>query len=142
MIHGLKQPNVQTEALFTDRRWRLVRSFAPRQSWLAVLGKNGFQCSRESKLLDSMDPATDLIEIGQYADASREQLLALTLWLAPSLWSCRDDDATMADLVPPRYPPSLPLPPFSCSAGQWTTEQAKLSNVTGFAGYFNCNQQG
>ncbi len=42
LIRGLKQPDVQTEALFTDRRWRLVRSFAPRQSWLAVLEKNGF----------------------------------------------------------------------------------------------------
>jgi hypothetical protein len=50
LIHGLKQPEVQTEALFTDRRWRLVRSFAPRQSWLTVLGKNGFTCSRENKL--------------------------------------------------------------------------------------------
>ena len=59
--------------------------FAPRQSWLAVLEKNGFPCSRESKLLARVDPATDLIEIGQYADARREQLLALTLWLAPSL---------------------------------------------------------
>ncbi len=32
LIHGLKQPDVQPEALFTDRRWRLVCSFAPRQS--------------------------------------------------------------------------------------------------------------
>jgi hypothetical protein len=46
LIHGLKQPDVQTKALFTDRRWRLVRSFAPRQSWLAVLEKNGFRGSR------------------------------------------------------------------------------------------------
>jgi hypothetical protein len=71
LIHGLKQPDVQTvtEALFTDRRWRLVRSFAPRQSWLAVLEKNGFPCSRESKLPARVDPVTDLIEIGQYADA-------------------------------------------------------------------------
>ncbi len=29
VIRGLKQPDVQTEALFADRRWRLVRSFAP-----------------------------------------------------------------------------------------------------------------
>jgi hypothetical protein len=85
LIHGLKQPDVQIEALFTDRRWRLVRSFAPRKSWLAVLEKNGFPCSREIKLPAKVDPATDLIEIGQYADASREQVLVLTLWLAPSL---------------------------------------------------------
>jgi hypothetical protein len=51
LIHGLKQPEVQTEALFTDCRWRLVRSFAPRQSWLVVLERNDFPCSRESKLL-------------------------------------------------------------------------------------------
>jgi hypothetical protein len=95
LIHGLKQADVQTEALFTYRSWRLVRSFAPRQSWLAVLEKNGFLCSRESKLAARVDPVTDLIEIGQYADASREQLLVLTLWLAPSLGSCRDDDAAM-----------------------------------------------
>ncbi len=46
LIHGLKQPDVQTEALFTDRCWLLVRSFAPRQSWLAVLERNGFPCSQ------------------------------------------------------------------------------------------------
>jgi hypothetical protein len=50
-------------------------------------------------------PVADLIEIGQYADASREQLLALTLWLAPSLWSCRDGDAAMADRVPLTWEP-------------------------------------
>jgi hypothetical protein len=49
LIHGLKQPDVQTEALVTDRRWRLVRSFASRQSSLAVLEMNGFPCSRGSK---------------------------------------------------------------------------------------------
>ncbi len=105
LIHGLKQPNVQIEALFTDRRWRLVRSFGPRQKWLAVLEKNSFPCSRESKLPARVDPVTDLIEIGQYADASREQLLALTLWLAPGLWSCRDDDAAMADRGPLTWKP-------------------------------------
>ncbi len=52
-----------------------------------------------------MDLVTDLIEIGQYADASREQLLVLTLCLAPSLWSCRDDDAAMADRGPPTWEP-------------------------------------
>ncbi len=54
-----------------------------------------------------MDPVTqaDLTEIGQYADASREQLLALNLWLAPSLWSCRDDDAPMADRGPITWKP-------------------------------------
>jgi hypothetical protein len=72
LIHGLKQPDVQTEALFTDRRWRLVRSFAPRQRWLAVLEKNFFPCSGESKLPARVDPVTDLIEIDQYADASTE----------------------------------------------------------------------
>ncbi len=57
---------------------------------------NCFPCSRKSKLPARMDLVTDLIEIGQYAHASREQLLALTLWLIPSLGSCRDD-AAMAD---------------------------------------------
>jgi hypothetical protein len=42
LIHGLRQPGVQTNALFTDGHWQLVPSFAPRQSWLAVLEGNGF----------------------------------------------------------------------------------------------------
>ncbi len=33
---------------------------------------------RESELPVRVDPVTYLIEIGQYADASREQILALT----------------------------------------------------------------
>jgi hypothetical protein len=55
---------------------------------------------RVNFLLSRVDPVTDLIEIGQYADASTEQLLALTLWLGPSLGPCRDDDAGMADRGP------------------------------------------
>ncbi len=92
---------------FTNCCWRLVHRFAPRQSWLAVLERNGFQCCRESELPVKVDPVADLIEIGQYADASTEQLLVLTLWLAPSLGSCRDDDAVMADRGPLTWEPVL-----------------------------------
>ncbi len=41
-------------------------------------------------------PVIDLVEMGQYADADRDTLLQLTIWLATSLRSCRDKDAEMA----------------------------------------------
>jgi hypothetical protein len=44
-----------------------------------------------------VDPVLDLIEIGQFADADREQLLKLVLWLAPNMRSCRKDNAEMVD---------------------------------------------
>jgi hypothetical protein len=41
----------------------------------------------------SIDPVIDLVEIGQYAGASRDQLLCLTLWLATSMTGRQDDVA-------------------------------------------------
>ena len=46
------------------------------------------------------DPVVSLTEIGQYADAERANLLALTLWLAPTLRTRRDEDIAMADRGP------------------------------------------
>jgi hypothetical protein len=43
-----------------------------------------------------IDPVIDLVEMGQYADADRDTLLQLTIWLATSLRSCLDKDAIMA----------------------------------------------
>ena len=46
-----------------------------------------------------IDPVTravsDLVEIGQHADATRNQLLRLTMWLAMSMRSCQHDDVAM-----------------------------------------------
>ena len=96
VIQGLRQREGPVGHLFADDRWRLVRSSAPRRSWLAVLSRKGFPCSMETESTGRIDPVTDLVEIGQYADADRETLLQLTIWLATSLRSCRDKDAEMA----------------------------------------------
>ncbi len=47
----------------------------------------------------------DLIEIGQFADADREQLLKLVLWLAPNMRFCRKEDAEMVDRGPLAWAP-------------------------------------
>jgi hypothetical protein len=104
VLRGLCQTNVQIGPLFTDNRWRLVRSSAPRRSWLNVLTKNGFPCSVEDELPIRVDSVVDLIEIGQFADASRDQLLQLT-WLAPSLRFCKDNDVVMVDRGPLTWAP-------------------------------------
>jgi hypothetical protein len=49
---------------------------------------------------DQTDPVTCLTDIGQYADAERTNLLALTLWLAPTLRTRVDEDPAMADRGP------------------------------------------
>jgi len=49
---------------------------------------------------DQTDPVVSLTDIGQYADADRANLLALTLWLAPTLRTRRDEDLAMADRGP------------------------------------------
>ncbi len=38
----------------------------------------------------SIYPVADLVGIGRYAEATRDQLLCLTVWLAASMRSCRD----------------------------------------------------
>jgi ribonuclease HI len=96
VIHGLQQSEGPVGHLFADQRWRLVRSSAPRQSWLSILQKNGFPSRMEDEMGYRVDPVIDLVEIGQYADAERDQLLQLTMWLATSMRSCRDEDAEMA----------------------------------------------
>ncbi len=65
--------------IFADDRWGLVRSSAPRRSWLAVLSRKGFPCTMENESTGRIDPVTDLVEICQYADADRDTLLELTI---------------------------------------------------------------
>ena len=77
-------PDLMLGQVFADDRWRVVRSSAPRRSWLVVLSRNGFPCGIEHETI-RVDPVADLIGIGQFAGASREQLLKLTLWLAQTL---------------------------------------------------------
>jgi hypothetical protein len=93
VIRGLDQRDVPVGHLFADERWLLVRSSAPRRSWLTVLAKSGFPCRMEEEGPSRVDPVLDLIEIGQFADADRDQILKLVLWLAPNMRSCRQDDA-------------------------------------------------
>ena len=96
VIHGLQQSVGPVGHLFADERWRLVRSSAPRRSWLSVLQKNGFPCSMEDEAGSRIDPVIDLVGIGQFADAARDQLLRLTMWLATSVRSCSDEAVAMA----------------------------------------------
>ncbi len=105
VIHGLKRRDVPIGPLFADERWRLVRSSAPRRSWLSVLRKNGFPCRGEEEAAGSVDPVGDLVEIGQFAEADRDQLLTLTLWLATSMRSRRDEDVIMPDRDPLAWAP-------------------------------------
>ena len=83
---------------------QFVRSSAPRRSWLVVLSRNGFPCGTEHETT-RVDPVADLIGIGQFVGASREQLLKLTLGLAPTLRSCRDNDVVMVDRGPLAWEP-------------------------------------
>ena len=99
VIRGLQRHDVPVEPLFSDTRWQLVRSSAPIRSWLNVLNQNGFPC-RTDENTDQIDPVTCLTDIGQYADAERTNLLALTLWLAPTLRTRVDEDLVMADRGP------------------------------------------
>ncbi len=105
VIRCLEQRAVPVGHLFADQRRRLVRSSAPRRSWLTVLAKNGFPCRMEDEGPSRIDPVLDLIEIGQFADADREQLLKLALWLAPNMRSCRKDDTEMVDRGPLAWAP-------------------------------------
>jgi hypothetical protein len=74
---------------------------------LSVLRKNGFPCGEEEEAAQAgrVDPVGDLVEIGQFAEADRDQLLALTLWLATSMSSRRDEDVIMADRGPLAWAP-------------------------------------
>jgi ribonuclease HI len=105
VIHGLGQQDGPIEHLFADERWLLVKSSAPRRSWLSVLNRNGFPCEREVEGPCRIDPVIDLTEIGQFADAARDQLMALVLWLAPSIRPCRTVDAEMVDRGPLAWAP-------------------------------------
>ncbi len=66
------------------------------------LQKNGFPCRVEEDTAGSIHPVDkgNLVEIGQVADADRDQLLTLTMWLVTSVRSCRYEDAIMADRGP------------------------------------------
>ncbi len=46
----------------------------------------------------SYNPVIDLVGIGQFADAARDQLLQLTMWLATSVRSCSDEAVAMAQV--------------------------------------------
>ena len=65
VIHGLRQQDGSVQHLFADERWQLVRSSAPRRSWLSVLNKNGFPCETEEEGHRRIDPVIDLTEIGR-----------------------------------------------------------------------------
>jgi hypothetical protein len=45
-----------------------------------------------------IDPITDLVGISRYAEATRDQLLRLTIWLAASMLSCRDKTVAIAQV--------------------------------------------
>ena len=105
VIRGIQQREVPVGHLFADERWRLVKSSAPRRSWLSVLASNGFPCRMEEEGVGRVDPVLDLIEIGQFADADRVQLLTLVLWLAPHMRTCRTDNVEMIDRGPLAWTP-------------------------------------
>jgi hypothetical protein len=107
MIHSLQQEEVLAKHLFTDERWQQVRSSAPRRSWLSILNKNGFPCGMEVEPGCRIDPVSDLVEIGQHADATRNQLLRLTMWLATSMRSFQREVTAMvpADRSPLTWAP-------------------------------------
>ena len=57
------------------------------------MNRNGFPCEREEEGPGRIDPVIDLTEIGQFADAARDQLMALVLWLGPqTLQECGSGD--------------------------------------------------
>jgi hypothetical protein len=89
VINNLQQEEFLAKNLFTDERWQLVRSSAPRRSWLSILHKIGFPCGMEFETGCRIDLVSDLVEID--ADATRNQLLRLTMWLATSMRSCQHD---------------------------------------------------
>jgi hypothetical protein len=78
VIHSLRQGEGPVEHLFADIRWQRVRSLASQRSWVSILNKYGFPCEMEVDMGCRIDPVIDLVEIGQYAGASRDQLLRLT----------------------------------------------------------------
>ncbi len=43
-----------------------------------------------------IDPVADFVGIGRYAEATRDQLLRLTIWIAASMRSCRDETVAIA----------------------------------------------
>jgi hypothetical protein len=90
VIRSLREGEGPTEHLFADQRRERVESSAPRQSWLSILNKNGFPYGMEVDMGCRIDPVADLVEISRYAEATRDQLLRLTIWLAASMRSCRD----------------------------------------------------
>jgi hypothetical protein len=45
-----------------------------------------------------IDPVADLVGIGWYAEATRDQLLRLTLWHPASMRSCRDETMAIAQV--------------------------------------------
>jgi hypothetical protein len=54
-----------------------------------------------------IDPVADLVGISRYAEATRDQLLRLTIWLAASMLSCRDAAIAQVDQGPLSWTPVL-----------------------------------
>ena len=52
-----------------------------------------------------IDPVTDLVGIGRHAEATRGQLLRLTLWLAPSIRDARAEVTRQVDRGPLTWAP-------------------------------------
>ena len=100
-IHCLQRQEVPVEALCnTDIRWQRVHSSAPRRSWLTTLNRTGFPCVIEEVSGAHIDPVEDLVAIGQFAEAVSADLLALTLWLAPTFTTVVESYVDMKDRGP------------------------------------------
>ena len=104
VLGGLQQQDVLVEPLFSDRRWQQVRSSAPARSWLSVLFRHNIPCDVDAQP-QLTDPVVDLTELGQFSDASREDLLSLTLWLAPTLSTKRVENVEMSGDNPLQWTP-------------------------------------
>ncbi len=98
VIHSLRVGEGPTERLFVDQRWERVENSAPRQSWVSILDENGFPCGTEVDTGCRIDPVADIVGIGRYAEATRDQLLRLTKWLAASVRSCKNETMGMAQV--------------------------------------------
>ena len=103
-LNSLRQTGASAD-LFGDPRWLQVHSSAPIRSWISVLNKQGFPCDfPRSEEAVRVNPVIDLTEIGQFAGATQAQLLALTLWLAPSIRT-RKENTLMVDRGPLSWAP-------------------------------------
>jgi len=104
VIRGLQQQEGPVEPLFSDTRWQQVKSSAPARSWLSVLKRHNIPCDVDAPP-HLTDPVVDLVELGQFSTATREELLSLSLWLAPTVSTRRLEDVEMLDNNPLQWVP-------------------------------------